>query len=171
MSIPRLATERLLLREFRESDLDAMAVLMANPEVTRFITADGNPKDREVAWRTMAGILGHWTLRGFGMWALEEKAGGAFVGYAGALYPEGWPEREIGWTLTQAQWGKGYAREAARAAMDFARDTLHWPRVIHVIHPDNVRSAAVAAHLGSRITGTWERNGHSLNLYGQDLRI
>lgn len=170
MIIPRLETARLHLRAFTEADMDGMAALGADPEVSRFITIDGLPKDREHAWRTMTNLMGHWMLRGFGMWAVEEKVSGAFVGYVGPYYPETWPDKEIGWTISRAFWGKGYASEAARAALSYARDTLKWPRVIHVIHPDNLRSIAVAERLASRRVGEWERGGKLLHLYGQDLR-
>lgn len=170
MNVPRIETERLLLREFRQSDLDSMALMFANEEVPRFITPDGLPKDREYAWRTMTYLTGHWIMRGFGMWALEERVSGRFVGYCGPYYPESWPEKEIGWTVAREFWGKGLASEAARAALGYARTTLKWPRVIHVIDPANTRSIAVAERIGSRRVGEWQRHGKPLLLYGQDLR-
>ena len=66
----------------------------------------------------------HWVLRGYGPFALEDKATGAFIGVAGPWFPEGWPEPEITWALMLGQTGKGYATEAARRALAFARDTL-----------------------------------------------
>ena len=170
MIVPRLETERLLLREFREHDLEAMVAIFADPDVARFIALDALPKDREYAWRTMSGLTGHWMLRGFGMWAVEEKASGRFAGYVGPYYPETWPEKEIGWTLAREFWGKGYASEAARTALAFARDELRWLKVIHVIDPANLRSIAVAAGLGSRRVGEWQRGAKLLHLYGQALR-
>ncbi|MGE4063832.1 MAG: GNAT family N-acetyltransferase [Rhodospirillaceae bacterium] len=153
MMIPRLETERLILREFRESDIDDMAAIFADEEVPRFITQNGLPQDREYAWRVMTNLAGHWALRGFGMWALEDKAGGRVVGYSGPYFPETWPDREIGWTIGREHWGKGYASEAARRALGYARDALRWPRVIHVIDPANTRSIAVAERLGSKRVG------------------
>jgi RimJ/RimL family protein N-acetyltransferase len=170
MIIPRIETEHLILRAFCEADMDAMASMYADTEVPRFITPDGLPKDREYAWRTMTNLMGHWMLRGFGMWAVEEKASGRLAGYVGPYYPETWPDKEIGWTIARELWGKGYASEAARAALAYARDTLKWPRVIHVIDPANLRSVAVAERLGSKRVGAWERYGKPLHLYGQDLK-
>ena len=69
----RLETDRLLLRQLEERDLDAHTALMADPEVIRFL-GDGKPLDRAQSWRTMAGILGHWTLRGYGFWAMKPWA-------------------------------------------------------------------------------------------------
>lgn len=152
MDIPALETERLLLREWRESDLDAYARMCADERFSRFL---GAPIDRQDAWRQLAMHIGHWRLRGFGLWALEEKSSGAFVGRAGLFCPEGWPGLEVGWGLDPSAWGRGYATEAGRAALDHAWDVLGAEHVISVIDPDNARSIAVAERLGER----FERHG------------
>lgn len=144
--IPRLETERLILRGITQDDLDAYARIVADPDVTRYL--NGEPVSRADAWRQIASILGHWTLRGFGWWAVERKSDGAFLGRVGVNYPEGWPGIEVGWTLGKEYWGIGYATEAGRAAMTYAFLTQNLERVISVIHPDNVASQAVARRLG-----------------------
>jgi RimJ/RimL family protein N-acetyltransferase len=144
-----LETERRRLRPFRDADFDAYATMCADPGVMRYL-GDGRTLDREDAWRQMAMFAGHWALRGFGTWAVEEKSSGAFVGRVGLHYPEGWPDREVGWTLLRSHWGRGYATEAARAALGHAFDALGWDRVISLIHPDNARSILVAERLGER---------------------
>jgi RimJ/RimL family protein N-acetyltransferase len=159
-----LRTDRLLLRPLRESDLDAYADMCADAETMRFI-GDGRTLDREGAWRQMAVLLGHWTLRGFGTWALEERGTGAFVGRAGLHFPEGWPDREVGWALRRGHWGKGYAIEAARAALDHAFDALGWERAISLIHPDNLRSIRVAERLGERYEGQATVRGRLAGVY------
>ncbi|MBK7862792.1 MAG: GNAT family N-acetyltransferase [Archangiaceae bacterium] len=146
-----LQTPRLLLRQLRESDLDAHTEMMGDPEVVRFL-GDGKPLDRAQSWRTLAGILGHWQLRGYGFWALEEKGTGAFVGRAGLWRPEGWPMLEVGWTLARAHWGKGYATEAGRAALEVAFEAGA-TEVCSLIMPDNVRSIRVAVGLGETLLG------------------
>jgi RimJ/RimL family protein N-acetyltransferase len=153
-----LNTERLLLRQFRHDDIDAYAAMCADPEVMRYI-GEGKPLSREDAWRNMAMMAGHWTLRGYGMWALEERATGALVGRVGLYYPEGWPGQEVGWMLAREHWGKGYAFEAGRAALAHAFDTLQWPGVISLIDPENRRSIALAGRLGERLTGEVEIRG------------
>ena len=156
-------TERLRLRPFRESDLDAYAAMMADPEVCRYL-GDGKPLDRANAWRSMAVMLGHWQLRGYGFWALEEKATGALVGRGGLWFPEGWPMLEVGWALAPNAWGKGYATEVGRAALDvaFAQGAQ---KVCSVILPDNVRSIRVAQRLGEAFERTVPLVGHACALY------
>src|SRR6202167_6405884 len=105
ISIPTLKTPRLLLREFRQSAFEELARLHADPEVMKYL-GDGQPKGRAEAWLMMASYLGHWELRGYGLWAVEEKATGDFVGRIGLLNPEGWPGLEVAWTLARTSWGK-----------------------------------------------------------------
>jgi RimJ/RimL family protein N-acetyltransferase len=159
-----LETERLLLRHFRSSDLDAFAAMSADPEVMRYL-GEGKPLTREDAWRSMAMIAGHWMLRGYGIWAVEEKATGALVGRVGLYYPEGWPGQEVGWALAREHWGKGYAVEAARASLQHAFQTLEWPRAISLIGPDNYRSIRVAERLGERFERSVEVRGRPALLY------
>jgi RimJ/RimL family protein N-acetyltransferase len=145
VEVPRLQTERLLLREWREEDLDAYAAMYADPEVMRFL---GGPVAREQAWRHLALLAGHWQLRGYGQWVLERREDGRFVGRAGLWRPEGWPGLEVGWTLRRDAWGAGYATEAARAAIAWARETLGADGLISIIDPENAASARVARRLG-----------------------
>jgi RimJ/RimL family protein N-acetyltransferase len=149
---PTLETERLVLRPFAERDLDAFAAMYADPEVVRHL-GDGRPLDRAATWRTMAVFVGHWELRGYGQWALVEKAGGDVIGRAGLWHPEGWPGLEAGWLLDRARWGRGLATEAARAALDWAFEVLGAAHVVSVIAPANVRSIRVAERIGE----TYER--------------
>ena len=162
-----LETERLRLRPLRGDDLDAYAAMQADPEVMRYL-GEGTPQSREDAWRNMAMILGHWTLRGFGIWAVEEKATRTFVGRVGLFQPEGWPGQEVGWSLAREHWGKGYAIEAAEAALDHAFHTLRWPRAISLIDPDNQRSISVAERLGERFERDVEIRGRRTLLYAID---
>ena len=163
MVIP-LETERLRLRAFRNEDLDAYAPMCADPEVMRYL-GTGVTLSRGDAWRSMAGFLGHWALRGYGMWALEEKATGAFVGRAGFLNPEGWPGFELGWTLGRQHWGRGYATEAARRALDYAFEELAQPRVISLIRPGNEPSKRVAERLGQKPVREIELLGGPATVY------
>jgi RimJ/RimL family protein N-acetyltransferase len=94
----------------------------------------------------MARFLGQWALRGCGLWAIEQE--GRFVGRAGILRPEGWPEPELAYALARETWGQGLATEAAGAALDWARDTLRGEAIVSFIRPGNLASCRVAARLG-----------------------
>jgi RimJ/RimL family protein N-acetyltransferase len=160
----RLETDRLTLRMFCESDLDAYAAMCADPEVMKYLGP--GPMNRSEAWRNMALVLGHWALRGFGLWAVEERASGELVGRVGCWSPEGWPGMEIGWTLRRSSWGLGFATEAARAALDVALGELGQSHVISMIERENAASVRVARRLGMRLEGRAELMGHSVDVYG-----
>jgi RimJ/RimL family protein N-acetyltransferase len=164
MSIPELQTERLLLRAFQDADLDAYAAMLADPEVVRYI-GTGETATRDIAWRSMCAHLGHWQLRGYGNWAAVERATGRLVGRIGCWNPEGWPGFEIGWTLGREYWGRGFATEGARAALDFAFETLKVPRVISLIQPSNEKSIRVAERIGERPDGQVDLHGKPCLVY------
>ncbi|HVZ92506.1 MAG TPA: GNAT family N-acetyltransferase [Rhizomicrobium sp.] len=162
--IPRLETERLILRGLRQEDFEPLAEIMADPDVARYLS--GEPLTRAETWRSLAIALGHWKLRGYGLWAVERKSDGAFLGRVGMINPEGWPGLEIGWTLGKPHWGKGYATEAARAAMDYAFCTQPVGRLISCIDPDNLASQRVAQRLGET---RGERQ--TLHIAGKDYTV
>jgi RimJ/RimL family protein N-acetyltransferase len=159
-----LETERLILRPFRESDFEAYAAMCADAEVMRYI-GPGQPLSREDAWRSLALALGHWQLRGYGLWAVEERASGELVGRIGCWNPEGWPGPEIGWMLRRSSWGHGLATEGARAALRYAFTALRWARALSLIHPDNAASVRVAERLGERFQGRSEVMGRTALVY------
>ncbi len=138
--IPVLETERLVLREWREEDFEPFAALYADQEDARFI---GGVHGRDDAWRRMASIAGHWLLRGYGTWALGEKATGAFAGWSGLWRPEGMPGCDLGWTLLASVRGRGLAQEAALRTRRYAYETLGWDTIISLIHPFNAPSIRV----------------------------
>jgi RimJ/RimL family protein N-acetyltransferase len=148
VQIPQLTTDRLVLRAFRNEDFEAYAQMMADPRVTQYL-GDGQPMSRADAWRQMAMILGHWTLRGFGLWAVENRETGELLGRIGCHQPEGFPAFEIGYVLAAPAWGKGYAREGVAAALQFARDTLGRDEITSIIRPANAPSIRVACALGA----------------------
>jgi RimJ/RimL family protein N-acetyltransferase len=159
-----LETDRLLLRMFRDSDIDAYAEMCGDAEVMKYL--GGTTMTRSEAWRNMATVLGHWQLRGFGLWAVEERTGGELVGRVGCWRPEGWPGLEIAWTLRRAYWGLGYATEAARVAIDVAFSQLEQTHVISMIHSGNQPSIRVARRLRMRLEGQADLMGHPVLIYG-----
>jgi RimJ/RimL family protein N-acetyltransferase len=165
ISIPTIETGRLLLRQFRPGDFDALARLSADPEVMKYL-GDGKLKTRAEAWLMMASYLGHWELRGYGLWAVEDKASGEFIGRIGLLNPEGWPGLEVAWTLARERWGNGFATEGAKAALDYGFSVLKLDHVISLIHPDNAASIRVALRLGEKLERQVELMGVMRSVYG-----
>ncbi len=142
---PTIRSERLVLRPFRAEDFEPMADFYAS-EVSSFY---GGPCNREEAFRKFAVYPGHWALRGFGPWALEEAETGAYVGLCGAWYPEGWYAPEITWALVEDQHGKGFATEAGLRALRHLYTESGWTTAVSVIAVDNVASQRVAARMGA----------------------
>jgi RimJ/RimL family protein N-acetyltransferase len=162
-----LPTERLLLRPFRDDDLDAYAAICADPEVMRYL-GDGKTLERAEAWRQIALILGHWHLRGFGLWAVEERTTGQLVGRIGFFQPEGWPGFELGWMLRRTAWGRGYATEGAARALAHAFTAMGREHVISLIRPANRASIRVAERLGERLERRSTLFGQEALVYGVD---
>ena len=160
----RLETDRLVLRMFVDDDLDAYYAICSDPEVMEFI-GQGKTMNRLDAWRQIAVMLGHWQLRGYGSWAIEEKASGRLVGRVGFINPADWPGLEIGWALGRSSWGLGYATEAARAALQYGFRTFGFSRVISLIHRENTRSIGVSERLGGIEDGTTELLGMRVLVY------
>ena len=161
-SQPELLTARLRLRPFRDSDVVGMFDLFSNETTARYIGGSCNDED---AWRRMATLVGHVTLRGYGVWAVEELASGAFVGYCGPWYPLGWPEPEIAWSLRSQFHGQGYATEAAREARSHAYDVLGWRTAISCIALENAASIRVALRLGAWLERTAVNRGWNIGIY------
>ena len=161
----KLETERLLLRWFREDDFEQFCEICSDAEVMRFL-GDGRPMTEMEVWRQMATIMGHWYFRGYGIWAVEEKETGKVVGRIGLIYPAGWPGFELGWTLGRDSWGKGYATEGARRALEYAFAEMGRDHVISCIAAENVASVRVAERLGEKIEGRTELLGRDVIVYG-----
>jgi RimJ/RimL family protein N-acetyltransferase len=141
-----LETERLTLRQFRESDHEPLASYHGDPELTRFL---GGPLSPAENWRWLLSMLGHWSLRGFGYWAVEEKRTGRLCGAAGLIRHFDWPETELGWRVYPAWQGNGFATEAARSVRDFAATALGLRALVSYIAPENGASIRVAERLGA----------------------
>lgn len=146
LAIPKIETERLILRGPKESDLDALAEFHQDEEASQYV---GGIRPRYTVWRSIAADLGHWAIRGFGFFAVDLKDTGDFIGWCGPWSPEGWPGHEIGWGIFPKYQRNGYAIEAAIASMKFAYGELGWKTAISCIDPKNTGSIGVATKLGA----------------------
>lgn len=145
IEIPIIETERLRLRGLKSADFDAEANFYASNR-SEYV---GGPLSRGQVWKLFAALIGHWELRGYGFWAVEEKETGTYCGHVGLWFPEDWPEPEIGWSLVAGAEGRGIAREAAEVARNYAFDTLGWTTAISMIDPSNLRSITLADKMGA----------------------
>lgn len=143
--IPRLETERLVLRALTQADFEPLAGFFGS-EAALFV---GGPMDRVAAWRQVAATAGSWVLRGYGEFAVEEKTSGRLAGLVGPWFPEGWPEPEIAWIVLPEFHRKGYGYEAAARAIRFAHEDLGWVTAISCIAADNLASMKLAEKLGA----------------------
>ncbi|GKQ55475.1 GNAT family N-acetyltransferase [Bradyrhizobium sp. Ce-3] len=163
---PVIETARLVLRPWRASDIAENTKMLSDPGTARFITPDHQPVTSELkGWRNAAVISGHWALYGFGMFAVEERSSGRYIGRVGPYYPPEWPGFEVGWGIAKECRGKGYAVEAARAAIDFVFENFTVDRVIHCIDPANGASQAVALRLGAVNEGPGELEGDVVDIW------
>lgn len=157
MPAPELRTERLLLRGWTPADREPFAALNADPEVMEHFPS---PLDRSDSDALADRIEAHFAEHGFGLWAVEPTGGdhaGRFVGFAGLAVPRfhaAWmdgrpqPVVEVGWRLARSCWGRGYATEAARAAVEHAFEVVGLAEVVSFTTVGNVRSRAVMERLG-----------------------
>ena len=143
--IPVIETERLRLRGPQLGDFDSFAAFLGSDRAEHV----GGAVPRVQAWRSFGHLVGHWALRGFGMFIITDKITDTPLGMSGPWFPEGWPEREIGWQIWSADAeGKGVAFEAATAARGWAYDALGWTTAISMIAEGNTRSQALARRMG-----------------------
>jgi RimJ/RimL family protein N-acetyltransferase len=142
---PTLETDRLVLRAHRFEDFQPYAELFAS-ERARFMDGPIAPAD---AWRNFMCDVGQWAVLGYGAWAVELKATGAFIGQVGLNRPYHFPEDELGWLLFDGHEGQGHALEAATRARDFGFHELGLTTLVSYVDPKNARSIALAERLGA----------------------
>jgi RimJ/RimL family protein N-acetyltransferase len=161
IDVPSLETERLIMRSFKSDDFEPMAAFFAGADSFYY----GGPLDRSEAWRRLATFAGHWVLNGYGEFALEEKATGAFVGFCGPWKPAGATEPEIAWALLPDYYGKGYAGEAAKRAIKYVYEDLKWSTVMSLIESGNTSSVRLAERLGAKAETSVEIYGREAVIY------
>lgn len=149
MIAPKLQTERLILRAPGPEDWPLYRDFYADTEASAFY---GGPLEPAQAWRKLAGDIGHWVLRGHGLWIVAERASGRPVGGCGLVWPEGWPRHELTWWIVPDARRQGYALEASRAAVDWGY-RRGWPAVETHMNDGNAAARALAVRLGGRVIG------------------
>jgi RimJ/RimL family protein N-acetyltransferase len=152
-AIPELRTAQLVLRAPREADFPAMLAFNDSPR-TGFV---GGPLERRWIWRGLLANIGHWALRGYGLYSVDTRDG-AFAGRVGVIFHDGWPEPELAWHLFDGFEGQGIATEAARAAQADYHARISPAPLMSMIDPRNARSVAVAQRLGAALEATVERS-------------
>lgn len=158
-----LETDRLFLRTFQENDWKDLHKYYSDPACTKYTV--GRALTEGETWRTMAAMIGHWQLRRYGSYALEERTTRQVIGIAGLDYPNDWPEPEIKWGLIREFWGKGYASEAVRAIKKMWIEYLPDLSLISLIHPDNKNSVNLAKAVGAHFEKEYEFRGDTWSIY------
>lgn len=166
---PRLVTERLTLRPYRASDFDALRRMAAAPEM--FVYSERSAMTQEEAWGRLLRHIGHWHLFGYGVFAVEERATGRYVGEAGvadfkrALGPHFDPFPESTWSIRPDSQGRGYALEAAEAALAWLSRQRQEAETVCLIHVGNAASLRVAEKLGYEPIGELDYRGYPARIF------
>lgn len=143
----QLESQRLYLRQFRDEDWQDLHEYFSDELATKFTF--GRTFTEGETWRSMCSYIGHWHIRGYGPYAVQEKASGKVAGMVGFWYPHEWPEPEIMWALSRQFWGQGIAKEAASLVHKTGRKYLPDIALISLIHKDNKSSIGLARSIGA----------------------
>ncbi|WP_299773606.1 GNAT family N-acetyltransferase [uncultured Pseudoteredinibacter sp.] len=159
----QIETERLILRQFKDEDWKDLHEYYSSEEATRYTV--GRAFSEGESWRIMSAMLGHWILRDYGPYALEEKSSSKVIGTAGFWCPNDWPSPEIKWALAPAYWGKGYASEAARALQKIGKEYLPEISLISLIAKENQASIKLALAVGACFDREIDFRGGKWDIY------
>ncbi len=159
----QLESKRLLLRQFVDGDWQDLHRYFSDPEAMFF--THGKALSEGETWRVMCSMIGHWQVRGYGPYAVEEKSSGRVLGTVGFWYPNDWPDPEIKWGLARRHWGQGFATEAARLVHAAGREHLPDCALISLIHDDNKASIAVALAIGAQRERSTDYEGEPHGIY------
>jgi RimJ/RimL family protein N-acetyltransferase len=168
---PTLETERLKLRSHRLEDFSDFAAMWTDPIVVKHI--GGKPSTEQQSWARLLNYVGHWSLMGFGYWAIEEKSSGKFIGELGfadfkrEMSPSIAGIPELGWALTSFSHGKGYATEALQKVIEWGETNLKTDRIVCIIDPGNKRSLRLAEKFGFEVLHHTLYKGEPTTLFGR----
>lgn len=146
-NVPTLQTERLILRCPQESDMHAYIEFYSDAEASHFY---GGPLSEIGAWSALAKNIGHWVLRGFGLWTIVRRDTNEVIGSCGLAAPQGWPRRELTWWILPEARKQGFAKEASLATIQFGYEQLGWDLVETHMDDKNVAARALTLSLGGK---------------------
>ncbi len=170
MTGPRIETERLILRPYVEADFDGLHAIWSDPESVKFIAA-GVASTPQQSWYRLLRAIGMWSVKGFGQFAILEKAGNRFIGEAGfgdwrrELGEAFDPFPEAGWLLARDVHGRGYGTEAVLAVHRWLDANRPGSRSVCIIDPDNMPSLRIAARAGYRSFGQGRVGGNEVIMF------
>lgn len=164
ISVPRLQTDRLTLREYRVEDFELFAEHLSNAESSAYLGS----ADRQTAWRIFNSHAGFWLLNQAGWWSIEDRQTGQLLGNVGAFFRYESTVMEMGWNTYRAFWGKGIANEAAAAVLKYAFEVRREPKVRALITSGNESSRRVAERLGMTYEEKTDLNGKEVNSYARE---
>lgn len=160
--VPTIETERLRLRGWQRADFEAVHAYKSDPEV---MTYTGGAETPSQAWKSFCAMAGSWIINGFGYFCIADKESDLCVGHCGLIQLPDWEDPEVGYTLSRAAWGKGYATEAVISALSHVYRNLNWETAVSHIDPNNVSSQKVAERAGA----TLETKNADLGSYTADI--
>ena len=149
-----------IMRPLQSSDLDTLAAIWADPEVTQFLPSCGVPILREGAEKSLTSFIEHWKNRSYGIWAIVEDVSSQMIGYCGLRYLDELNEVEVLYGLARAYWSRGIATQAAKAAISYGFNVANLDRIIAMALPDNQASRRVIEKAGLK----YEKQVHMFNL-------
>lgn len=142
--IPQIETDRFLLRGPEPEDYPQFKVMFGSRH-SRFM---GGPLSDYDTWMLYAAEIGHWRIRGYGMWTIADKEDGKSLGMTGAWFPGGYPEPEIAWMIWPAAEGRRVAMEATLAARRYLYEQHGLDRAVSYLDPKNYKSTGLAERIG-----------------------
>ena len=146
--IPELKTERLDLRAPCAADFETYRDFYADEAASE---AYGGPLSSELSWRKLAYDIGHWHLRGYGMWSAYRRDDGKMAGGVGLVWPPGWPCPELTWWIMPDARRQGFAFEISRAVIAFGYENLNWDTVRTYMNDENKAAQRLAQKLGGTV--------------------
>lgn len=164
MHIPSIETARLLLRPWTLEDGEAWFNILQEPDILHYFP-DPNPPARFKAEAYIHHHLRHWTQHGFGHWAIVTPEDGRVIGWNGLEYLSELDEVEVAYLLTKRVWGRGYASEAAGAAIRFGFETAGLKAIIGLVHPENIASIRVLEKCGLALADRIQLWGMEMSRY------